>query len=331
VSKSAGNVIAPQKIIDQFGAEVLRLWVASENYREDIRLSQEILKRLTEAYRKIRNTYRFLLGNLSDFDPQKDMVPHEQLMEIDRYILHRFKLLVDKIMKAYDEYEFHVFYQSFYSFCVVDLSAFYLDIIKDRLYTYPRTSRERRSGQTALYILLRDMTRLMAPILSFTAEEIWSYMPAGGVTEKSVHQSLFPDASELNLEDDVIRKWEMLVVLKGEVSKALEHCRREKVIGHSLDAVVQLVLPKNIRTLLNNDFEELKFIFIVSKVEVVDSLDNESGVTKSDVLEGVQVLPKPMGGQKCERCWNYFLEIVEGTEHTSICPRCIKNLQATVA
>ncbi|MDA0691650.1 MAG: isoleucine--tRNA ligase [Nitrospinae bacterium] len=331
MSKSAGNVIAPQKIIDQFGAEVLRLWVASENYREDIRLSQEILKRLTEAYRKIRNTYRFLLGNLSDFDPQKDMVPHEQLMEIDRYILHRFKLLVDKIMKAYDEYEFHVFYQSFYSFCVVDLSAFYLDIIKDRLYTYPRTSRERRSGQTALYILLRDMTRLMAPILSFTAEEIWSYMPAGGVTEKSVHQSLFPDASELNLEDDVIRKWEMLVVLKGEVSKALEHCRREKVIGHSLDAVVQLVLPKNIRTLLNNDFEELKFIFIVSKVEVVDSLDNESGVTKSDVLEGVQVLPKPMGGQKCERCWNYFLEIVEGTEHTSICPRCIKNLQATVA
>lgn len=331
MSKSAGNVIAPRKIIDQFGAEILRLWVASENYREDIRLSREILTRLTEAYRKIRNTFRFLLGNLSDFDPQKDSVPHERLIEIDRFILYRFQLLAAKILRAYEDYEFHVFYQSYYNFCVVDLSAFYLDVIKDRLYTYPRTSRERRSGQMALYILLRDMSRLMAPILSFTAEEVWSYMPAGEGTGKSVHQSLFPDVSQSHLDEGAIQKWETLVALKGEVSKALEFCRREKIIGHSLDAAVKLVLPENIRSALNNDFAELKSVFIVSHVEVVDSLESGDGVYQSGVLDGVRALPQPMGGQKCERCWNYFLEAAEGTESVNICPRCVKNLQAATA
>jgi isoleucyl-tRNA synthetase len=331
MSKSAGNVIPPQKIIDQFGAEVLRLWVASENYREDIRLSQEILKRLTEAYRKIRNTFRYFLGNLNDFDPQKDRVPADDLLEIDRYILHRHKLLVDKIVKAYENYEFHVFYQSFYKFCVVDLSNFYLDILKDRLYTFPKTSKERRSGQTALYILLRDLSRLMAPVLSFTAEEVWSHMP-GTSGDESVHQNLFPDVSGYGLEEGLVGKWEMLVALKGEVSKALEICRQDKLIGHSLDAVVQLVLPDNIRAKLKNDFEdELKFIFIVSGVELVDSLENETGVYKSEVLDGLEVLPKRMGGQKCERCWNYFLEPAKATEHPDICPRCVTNLQSATA
>jgi isoleucyl-tRNA synthetase len=331
MSKSAGNVIPPQKIIDQFGAEVLRLWVASENYREDIRLSQEILKRLTEAYRKIRNTFRYFLGNLNDFDPDKDQVPMNELLEIDRYILHRYKLLVEKILKAYENYEFHIFYQAFYNFCVVDLSNFYLDILKDRLYTFPKASKERRSGQTALYILLRDMSKLMAPVLSFTAEEVWSYMPGASGT-KSVHQNLFPDVSQFHFKDDLVGKWEMLVALKGEVSKALELCRQEKVIGHSLDAVVQLVLPENIRKALGDDFEDdLQFIFIVSEVEVVGSLENATGVYKSEALEGLEVLPKRMGGKKCERCWNYFLEPAKATEHANICPRCVKNLQAAVA
>ena len=331
MSKSEGNVIAPQKIIDQFGAEILRLWVASENYREDIRISEEILKRLTEAYRKIRNTFRFLLGNLNDFDPQKDGVAVNELLEIDRFILYRFKLLYEKILKAYENYEFHVFYQSFYSFCVVDLSAFYLDILKDRLYTFPKNSRERRSGQTALSILLRDMARLMAPILSFTAEEVWSYMPEGAVKENSVHQSSFPDMSEFHLQEDIIRKWEMLVSLKGEVTRALETCRKDKVIGHSLDAVVKLVLPGNIRSVLKNELADLKFIFIVSQADVVESLENEKGVYSSDVLDGVKVFPQSMGGTKCERCWNYFLEKPERTEHSTICPRCIKNLQTAAA
>ncbi|NIQ03388.1 MAG: isoleucine--tRNA ligase, partial [Nitrospinaceae bacterium] len=205
MSKSAGNVIAPQKIIDQYGAEILRLWVASENYREDIRISQEILKRLTEAYRKIRNTFRFLLGNLSDFDPQKDRVPPEELFEIDRYVLHRFQLLTDKILKAFHRFEFHVFYHAFYNFCVVDLSAFYLDILKDRLYTYPRNSRARRSGQTAMHVLLDGMTRLMAPILSFTAEEVWSFMPREEGRESSVHLSTLPDPGVYPFPEDLVR------------------------------------------------------------------------------------------------------------------------------
>jgi len=196
MSKSAGNVIAPQKIIDQYGAEILRLWVASENYREDIRVSQEILKRLTEAYRKIRNTFRYLLGNLYDFDLASDSVPAEDLLEIDKYILYRFKLLNEKIMKAFDNYEFHVFYHSFYSFCVVDLSAFYLDILKDRLYTYPKKSKARRSGQTVLNELITGMTRLMAPVLSFTAEEVWSYFSHSD--GKSVHMNSFADLIDVS-------------------------------------------------------------------------------------------------------------------------------------
>ena len=239
MSKSSGNVIAPQKIIDQYGAEILRLWVASENYREDIRVSQEILKRLTEAYRKIRNTFRYLLGNLNDFDSSSDLVPANALMEIDRYILYRFKLLCDKIHKAFENYEFHVFYHSFYNFCVVDLSAFYLDILKDRLYTYPKNSKERRSGQTVLHELLIGMTRLMAPVMSFTAEEVWLYL-RDSVGDKSVHMSPLADPMSVSVDKEFIQKWEMLTDLKSEVSKALELCRQEKIIGHSLDARVSL-------------------------------------------------------------------------------------------
>ncbi|MFQ5450090.1 MAG: isoleucine--tRNA ligase [Nitrospinaceae bacterium] len=331
MSKSAGNVIAPRKIIDQFGAEILRLWVASENYREDIRISQEILKRLTEAYRKIRNTLRFLLGNLNDFDPRTHRVPHDQLQEIDRYILYRFQGLCERILKAYENYEFHAFYQYFYNFCVVDLSAFYLDILKDRLYTFPRNSSGRRSGQTALHILVSGMSRLMAPILSFTAEEVWSYMPSAGGPEKSVHLTALPDGSEFDLPEDLVRKWETLVELKGEVSKALEICRKEKVIGHSLDAEVRLVLPGKIRSVLQDDFAELKFIFIVSRADVVGGLDGADRVYNSEVLEGVKIFAQPMSGRKCERCWNYFVESMERTEHTAICPRCVENLQAATA
>ncbi|MFQ5715525.1 MAG: isoleucine--tRNA ligase, partial [Nitrospinales bacterium] len=207
MSKSTGNVIAPQKIIDQNGADILRLWVASENYREDIRVSQEILRRLTDAYRKIRNTFRFLLGNLNDFDPGKDRVSDDQLFEIDRYILHRFNRVGEKILSAFANYEFHVFYHSFYNFCVVELSAFYLDIIKDRIYTYPKSSRARRSGQTVMYRLLVDMTLLMAPILSFTADEVWAHMPEGSSEEPSVHLGSSPDFERVYMNEDEARSW----------------------------------------------------------------------------------------------------------------------------
>ena len=330
MSKSAGNVIAPQKIIDQYGAEILRLWVASENYREDIRVSQEILKRLTEAYRKIRNTFRYLLGNLYDFDLVSDSVPPEDLLEIDKYILYRFKLLNEKIMKAFENYEFHIFYHSFYNFCVVDLSAFYLDILKDRLYTYPKKSKARRSGQTVLNELLTGMTRLMAPVLSFTAEEVWSYFSHSD--GKSVHMNSFTDSIDVSVDEGFICRWDMLTDLKSEVSKALELCRREKVIGHSLDAQVRLVLPSNVSSVLGGECSDLKFIFIVSSVEVVKALDNEGKVYSSEKIKGLEIGVSRMGGEKCERCWNYFKEdSSDKGEHSTICFRCIKNLELTRA
>ena len=330
MSKSAGNVIAPQKIIDQHGAEILRLWVASENYREDIRVSNEILKRLTESYRKIRNTLRYLLGNLHDFDYKEDQVPVDEMLELDRYILHRFNILREKILTAYENYEFHVFYHSFSNFCIIELSAFYLDIIKDRLYTTPANSRERRSGQTALHILLMGMVRLIAPILSFTAEEVWNHLPKASTDEESVHMSQFPDVENVKFDEELVKKWEFLVELKGEVSKALEISRRDKVIGHSLDSTVKLELPDNFKDIVKND--ELKYIFIVSEVVLVDSLGSEGKIFESDSLQGVKVFSEMHPGKKCERCWNYFEPgVKEGRVNDEICSRCEDNLQAAGA
>ena len=330
MSKSAGNVIAPQKIIDQYGAEILRLWVASENYREDIRVSNEILKRLTESYRKIRNTLRYLLGNLHDFDCREDQVPVNEMLELDRYILHRFNILREKILTAYENYEFHVFYHSFSNFCIIELSAFYLDIIKDRLYTYPAKSRERRSGQTALHILLMGMVRLIAPILSFTAEEVWNHLPKNSVDEESVHMSQFLDPENVSFDENLVKKWEFLVELKGEVSKALETSRRDKIIGHSLDSIVKLELPDNFKAIVKND--ELKYIFIVSEVVLVDSIGSEEKIFESDSLQGVKVFSEMHPGKKCERCWHYFEpDVKEGKANGEICSRCEDHLQTAGA
>ena len=330
MSKSAGNVIAPQKIIDQYGAEILRLWVASENYREDIRVSNEILKRLTESYRKIRNTLRYLLGNLHDFDCKEDQVPVNEMLELDRYILHRFNILREKILTAYENYEFHVFYHSFSNFCIIELSAFYLDIIKDRLYTYPAKSRERRSGQTALHILLMGMVRLIAPILSFTAEEVWNHLPKNSVDEESVHMSQFLDPENVSFDENLVKKWEFLVELKGEVSKALETSRRDKIIGHSLDSIVKLELPDNFKAIVKND--ELKYIFIVSEVVLVDSIGSEEKIFESDSLQGVKVFSEMHPGKKCERCWHYFEpDVKEGKANGEICSRCEDHLQTAGA
>lgn len=332
MSKSAGNVIAPEKIIEQYGAEILRLWVASENYREDIRISNEILKRLTESYRKIRNTFRYMLGNLHDFDCQKDRVPVDEMLELDRYIVHRFNILQDKILTAYGNYEFHVFYHSFSNFCIVELSAFYLDIIKDRLYTYPVKSHGRRSGQTALHILVTGMVRLMAPILSFTSEEVWSYLPRKTVEEESVHLCQFPKPENVSFDEPFVKKWEFLVNLKGEVSRALEISRREKVIGHSLDAIIKLELPAKYREIVASFADELKYIFIVSGVELVDKLDAEGNVFVSDSLQGLKVFSKMHPGVKCERCWHYFKPDTEaGKFNADICLRCENHLQAAGA
>ncbi|MCX5919689.1 MAG: isoleucine--tRNA ligase, partial [Deltaproteobacteria bacterium] len=234
MSKSFGNVIVPDEVISRYGAEILRLWVAAEDYRDDIRISEEILTRLSEAYRRIRNTCRFLLANLYDFNPEKDAVSDSQLIEIDRWILLRLQKLIARLREAYTAYEFHIVFHSLHNFCAVDLSSLYLDILKDRLYTAPASSVERRAAQTALHKILDAMVRLMATILSFTAEEVWEHLPGAGKRAASVHLTLFPEVEPRYLDENLETNWNRLLEIRGEVSKALEIARKEKLIGNSL-------------------------------------------------------------------------------------------------
>ena len=265
MSKSAGNVVAPQEVIDKYGAEVLRLWVSAADYRDDIRISPEILAHLAEAYRRIRNTSRYLLGNLSDFDPEQDRVGDKDLLEIDRWAMHRLQKLVQRVKKAYDEFEFHVVFHSLHNFCAVDMSSFYLDILKDRLYTAKTSSIQRRSGQTAMYEILSSMVRLMAPVLSFTADEVWGYMKEGDATS-SVFLAGFPEVEEKYVSDELEARWNTIIAVRGEAAKVLEALRKDKKIGHSLDAGVTLYVAPELFELLNAYKEDLAFIFIVSSV-----------------------------------------------------------------
>ncbi|HLE19348.1 MAG TPA: isoleucine--tRNA ligase, partial [Syntrophales bacterium] len=247
MSKSLGNAIDSHEIIENYGAEILRLWVAAEDYTEDIRISEEILKRLVEAYRRIRNTCRFILGNLYDFDAATDMVSYEDMEEIDRFALHRIEEIVRRVKDAYERFQFHTVYYTLYNFCTVDLSALYLDVLKDRLYTSKATSRKRRSAQSAIYLLLHSMTRLLAPILSFTAEEVWGAMPDYAGKESSVHLTQFPDPS--HGDHELAERWKTMLNIKAEISRAIEMARQNKVIGHPLDASVDISPPENLRSL----------------------------------------------------------------------------------
>ncbi len=330
MSKSLGNVIAPQTIIDKYGAEIVRLWVAGEDYTEDIRLSDVILKRLTEAYRKIRNTIRFMLGNLSDFDPDTDMVPYSEQMELDKVIHLKFARLIEKVTTSYDMYDFHVFYHSFHNFCVLDLSSFYLDIVKDRIYTFPAASFERRSAQSAMYELTHGMLRLMAPVLSFTAEEAWDFLPhCAGSKKKSVHMTLFPATSVDTSGETLLKEWERIVMIRGEVSTALEKARRNKEIGHSLDARVTLSLFKNDYALLENREKDLAAIFIVSQAELnSEPLDGNSFI--SETIPGLTVKVERAHGDKCERCWNYDESVGHSDKWPTVCSKCANNLAAII-
>src|SRR4030095_8707290 len=227
------NTVAPQEIIKKFGAEILRLWVSAEDYREDVRISDEILNRLVEAYRRVRNTARFLISNLYDFDPKRDAVQVDQLDEMDRWILHRTQTLLSRCREAYDNYEFHVVYHTLNNFCSVDLSAQYLDIVKDRLYCDGTNSRSRRAAQTTLYRILDTLVHLMAPILSFTAEEIWGYLPDKDRRPKSVFMSSIPQPDASLVDAQLADKWDRILRERGEVLKALEQARAAGIIGHS--------------------------------------------------------------------------------------------------
>jgi isoleucyl-tRNA synthetase len=315
MSKSAGNVILPEEVIRDYGAEILRLWVAAEDYRDDIKLSEEILRRLSEAYRRVRNTCRFILGNLYDYDPEKEKVPYKDLMELDRWALHRLQNLVSRALDAYNRFEFHIIYHSINNFCAVDMSALYLDILKDRLYVSPARSKARKSAQTTLHEILTTLTRLMAPILSFTAEEVWGHLRVDG--GESVHLQQFPVVPDGYRDEELGRQWDNIWQVREEVSKVLEGARREKLIGLSLDAQVLVTLPKGLYEVLSKHEGLLREILIVSQVTLS---------TGDDVKE-VRVEVKKAEGEKCSRCWVYETSVGQNTQHQTLCRRCVETME----
>lgn len=323
--KSAGNVISPLDLLQNYGAEIIRLWVAGEDYTDNIRLSDEIMKRLTEAYRRIRNTCRFILGNLSDFDPKTDTVSYEEMEPLDHWILNRLQELSERVLRAYEEYEFHMVYHSLHNFCVLDLSAFYLDILKDRLYISAKKSVARRSAQTALREILDVLVRLMAPILSFTAEEIWGYMKDENKLP-SVHAELFIPVKENYRNPEVAADWDHVLDVRREVTKALEVARKEKTIGHPLDASIVLGVSSQWRKRLESHQEDLKYIFIVSSV-TLKNLDEIEGIEESETLPGLKVLVRPSSDPKCERCWVHDPTVGRDEKHRTICKRCLESLE----
>ena len=321
MSKSAGNVVAPQDVIKQSGAEILRLWVAAQDYREDLRISQEILNHLIEAYRKIRNTSRFLLSNLYDFDPATHRVPYEKLPELDRWALLRLGELITKVRRAYENFEFHTIFHALNNFCSVDLSAVYLDILKDRLYTFRKDAHERRSSQTVLYDIVVAMAKLMAPVLSFTAEEIWRTLAPqipGGVGTGSVHLASFPELDPAWADAKLSERWERLLKYRTQVQGVLEERRRDKVIGSSLEAHVHLTTDMPTGRWLNVPGADLGALFIVSQVTVEPRPDATTDLTVS--------VTKSTHG-KCERCWNYREAVGQDAAHPTLCDRCVEAIR----
>jgi isoleucyl-tRNA synthetase len=321
MSKSLGNVVAPSEVIKKYGAEILRLWVSASDYRDDVRISETILKQLSDAYRKIRNTCRFLLGNLSDFNPVKDTVDYTGLQDIDKFALHKLQILIERCRGAYDDFELHVIYHAIFNFCTLDLSAFYLDVLKDRLYTSPPASVERRGAQTTLYALLDGIVRLMAPVLSFTAEEVWQHMPLRKEKETSVHRSEMPTVNPEWQNPALAKTWERLLQVRREVTGVLELARAEKRIGHPLDASVTLFVDASLQSLLVPYAEELRTLFVTSRVDLVAGEPPEGIGIKSD-MEGLRISVTRVTDPKCERCWIYDPTVGKDSAHPSLCLRC---------
>ena len=322
MSKSVGNTVAPEDLIPKYGAEVLRLWVAAEDYTEDIRVSTEILDRLADAYRRIRNTFRFLLGNLSDFDPARDRQSSARLDETDRWILDRLGRLVGRVTRAYETYEFHTVFHAVHNFCAVDLSAQYLDIIKDRLYTSAADDPRRRAAQTACYDIFSALARLMAPILTFTAEEAWRH--ARGVKAESVHLERFPEAPREWLDDTLSREWGRLLEVRREVAKALETARAQSLIGSGLEARVRIAAaPEDLPELLRAKRALLPTLFIVSQVELGGARTSAAVQYESQEIPGLVIGVDKARGRKCQRCWTWSERVGEHRAHPGLCERCV--------
>ena len=331
MSKSRGNALYPKEIVEKWGADLLRLWVVSQDYTADMRNSPAMMSQLSEAYRKIRNTFRFALSNLFDFDPAKDVVHDADMLEIDAWMLRRTGALVRQCLEWYDAYEFHRVYHALHDYCSVDLSAFYFDVLKDRLYTFAPNSRGRRSAQTAIYHIARALVRLIAPVLVFTSEEVWKHLPKAAWTTASVHMANFPAPEHFENAFDEARSksWEALLVIRSEVLGALETARANKVIGGGLEAKVS-IYPRTdlgpetkdeVLRLLNDYKQQLAAFFIVSQVEVTANLP--SSFMEASAGGKVAVGVERAQGKKCERCWNYSVHVGESSAYPTLCERCV--------
>lgn len=320
MSKSKGNVISPLDIVDKLGADVLRLWVASEDYRNDMKVSREILERIADAYRRMRNTFKFILGNINDFDSKSHAVPYGELDELNQWALHQLASLAEKVHRAYRAFEFHKVYHLTYTFCVVQMSAFYLDVLKDRLYTSGKNDPARRAAQTALHHILNVLLRLLAPLIPFTTDEAWGFL---NEPESSVHLAEFSPTPAEWTNEPLAQRWETLLAVRGEVCKALETARRDKQIGHSLDAEVVIGTPnEKLYDVLCHHLSHLPALFIVSSCAVVKSAASDS----QEIPEGqlpVLVTVKPAPGRKCQRCWKFSIDVGSQKDHPLLCQRCV--------
>jgi len=332
MSKSLGNTVAPQDVIKQSGAEILRLWISMVDYGEEVRLGPEILARVVEAYRKFRNVLRVLLGNLSEFDPDADVVPPARMLEIDRWVMARFAGVAERIVAAYERYDYQAIFQEANAFITVDLSAFYVDVTKDRMYTFGAQSEARRSGQTAMFSIVDGLARLLAPILPFTTEEVWRNLP-GQQREPSVHLSLFPAGLDAWRNDELLRQWKQLRSVRDEVNAKLEHERQAKTISSNLSARVELEFDDHGLECLTQHREFLPTLFGVSDVTVGPVRERDVSSTKGESPGSptLQVRVRKADGVKCERCWRYVAEVRTEPDWAGICDRCVEALAEPVA
>jgi len=329
MSKSLGNVIHPQDLIKQYGAEIIRLWVSAEDYRDDIKISKEILNRLVEAYRKIRNTCRFLIGNLYDFNPQKDLIPFKKLPEFEQYILYGLSKLIEKVKKAYENFDFHIVYHEIHRFCIIELSSLIIDINRDYLYCEASDSFKRRATQTVFYYALDSLVKLMAPIFSFTAEDVWQNLPYPK-EEISVFLTDFP-SYKFELPENQVEKWEKILELREEFLKALEIARKDKkLISTSLEAEMYIKSPQELEEYFK-DKEFWEYFLMVAEFEPINNLDkisDEKVWYKSEEIEGLEIVVKKTAYKKCERCWQRKPE-VGSLEIPNICLRCFEVIKAS--
>ena len=324
MSKSVGNTVAPQEVIAQYGADIIRLWAASSDYKADIRISKEILKQLSEVYRKIRNTIRYILGNTNDFNYETDKVEFKDMLELDRWALMHMQLLKKEVSAAYESYDFHVLYHAIHNFCSIEMSSYYLDILKDRLYAYKADSFERRSAQTAMYEIMLDLVVMIAPVLSFTMEEVWQFMKKPASMPESVFMMPWPECKEEYIDEALETKWDNFIEIRSEITKVLEGARRAKTIGHSLDAKVELHATGEALAILKSVESDLATLLIVSQAQLVEGLD---GGVEATGREDLKVTVQAAEGEKCERCWIYSDTVGKDAEHPTVCARCAAALK----